>query len=1417
MGVEQGRVRQQCALDVRIHPLTCAVRAALRPWSTQVRRPAILRLRLPALLAFPGLLWAPLAPANPQDGQVVAGSAAVVQSGTSRVDVIQGSDKAIIDWRGFSIGPGERTHFRQPSPQAVTLNRVKGGDASRIEGQLTANGQVFLVNGNGVLFGKDARVDVGGLVATTADIRNDDFMGGRYVFDQPSHNPRASIVNQGQIRAADGGAVVLAAPGVRNEGLIQARLGKVALAGTNTVTVDFDGDGLIQFNAGSEVAAQPADTEGTPMAALVANAGSIIADGGQVILTARAADAVVENVINMDGVVQARTAELREGIIVLSGGDHGAVQVSGSLDVSGPGQEQRGGTAEVLGEHVALLDGASVDVSGHAGGGHALIGGNLSGKGPEPNAATTSVAHDAEVRADALGTGDGGTVAVWAEQSTEAHGRLSARGGAVSGNGGLIETSARHSLKVTSTPDASAPNGTGGTWLIDPMDITIVPGSSADLAGNIVGAALISATLSAGTSVTLDTSTGEGGNALGDITQAVNADILDSGSDETTLTLRAGNSIFLNAAIQAVGEGARLNVVLNADRDQDGAGAIRINPGSAIFTNGGSIVLGGGTDPLSTPAVGTAADIDGIYIEGANLDAGAGNISLRGTGFTTSDTESTITGASGIDLRNGAMIRAIDGNVTLSGTGGGNGLGVENIGINMEADALVDATGNGSVSLTGTEGNGVFGTYGIYGSGRVASPMATLVSTDGIIVLFGDNDFGKVFITAGDAQIFDSNDINLDTSTLSGSLYVNAGTSLGIVGPISADVGMDFHAVSDITQTGTLSTTGSLRMSSSGGHISLDSSVSAGNFISLDAASGVSQTGALRTTDLELHGTGPFELTDPQNDVETLYADISGILHYTDANSLRIIDGGEGGGVGLSTNSDAAVHTINGNLVVDAPVLVAGEETLDLQAGGATSDLELNANVTATSVVLRADHEITQAAGTTITATNLGLEAASRPALDLGDNDIEVLAASTTGPGQSFAFTDETNLIIGSVGPLSGVQTNGGDVTLDVAGQVTQSAPIVAAGLSLQGGGTYTLTHPANDVQTLSADTGGKVQYSDASALRLTPLDAGNAVRTEDADVDVSTTNGDLTVDGPVSVGNASLTLHAGGATSRLSLNADVNGSFVVLGSDGRIAAPVPLGIAGSIGDLTATAPEIRVSDITTTGAQTYHGTVTLGSTYQTRGAAYSISGNTSLAADTTIRTAGGPVTFQGQLDGGQALLIDAGATGDVLFAGDVGTRDRLGGIAVQAARNVHFDGELLAGATRVIHDGAFTTAPDAIDVPSLYVNPAAASARLFGKVAGVSGFAAALHVDGPVGNPDFTINDCVMGVSCSRGFPVAAQPNTEAEKALLASEESTAVREIPGLWLEQTGPRAPTDPLTTQYSNFGNEELWTDHGSAGE
>lgn len=248
--------------------------------------------------------------ALPTGGEVVAGSATIETNG-STMTVNQSSDRLVTNWQGFSIGADNKVIFNQPNSGSIALNRVIGQDPSQILGSLVANGQVFLVNPNGIVIGKGGSVQSGGFVGSTLDITNADFVSGNYRFTGTG----GAIVNQGELK---GGVVALIAPRVQNEGTIT---GDTALAAGSDVSLDFNGDGLISV----EVNASSLET-------LVENKGLIQVDGGTVILTARGASDALKGVVNNTGTIEAQSLTSRDGRILLLGDmKYGEVNAGGTL------------------------------------------------------------------------------------------------------------------------------------------------------------------------------------------------------------------------------------------------------------------------------------------------------------------------------------------------------------------------------------------------------------------------------------------------------------------------------------------------------------------------------------------------------------------------------------------------------------------------------------------------------------------------------------------------------------------------------------------------------------------------------------------------------------------------------------------------------------------------------------------------------------------------------------------------------------------------------------------------------------------------------------------------------------------------------------------------------------------------------
>lgn len=288
------------------------------------------------LLMTGGALAVPATNELPTGGAVVAGSATISTSG-SRMDILQTTQRAAIDWNTFNIGSTARVHFEQPAGGAA-LNRVSDTNASQIYGKLTSTGQVFLVNPNGVFFAPGAQVDVGGLVASTLSISNTDFMAGNYTFEGGSSN---AIINQGNITAhgnGNGGTIALIAAKITNDGTLTATGGNVLLGAGSKVTLDMGGPVKLQI-------------ENDALETLIQNGGAIKADGGTVWLTSRAAANLASSVINNTGLIEAQTlASGEKGQIILFAHD-GVANLAGTLDASAPNGGD-GGFIETSGRRV---------------------------------------------------------------------------------------------------------------------------------------------------------------------------------------------------------------------------------------------------------------------------------------------------------------------------------------------------------------------------------------------------------------------------------------------------------------------------------------------------------------------------------------------------------------------------------------------------------------------------------------------------------------------------------------------------------------------------------------------------------------------------------------------------------------------------------------------------------------------------------------------------------------------------------------------------------------------------------------------------------------------------------------------------------------------------------------------------------
>ncbi|HQU05076.1 MAG TPA: filamentous hemagglutinin N-terminal domain-containing protein, partial [Acidocella sp.] len=651
--------------------------------------------------------------ALPTGGQVVSGQATLQTTG-STLNVNQTSQNATINYQSFNVGANETVNFRQPGASSITLNQVLGSNASAIYGHINANGQVFLVNPNGIYFAPGAQVNVGGLIASTEAISAQDLAKGTISFSGNSPN---SVVNKGTITAAKGGYVAFIGAVVDNEGKIITPNGMTALGAGSSVDLSFSSNSLAHFQVSSAA-----------LNAAVKNGGAIIAPNGAVILTAQAKNALLQTVVNNTGIIQAQGVAQNGGDIQLLGGASGTVENSGTLDASSA--SGTGGLVQISGQNVVVHDGARIIATGSIGGGTISVGGGVHGAGALPQAVTTTVAKGAVLNASATAKGNGGTISVWSDVKnpnsvTQAYGTFLAQGGPAGGNGGFVETSG-HNLAVTgAVVNTSAPAGAAGTWLLDPYNVTIASNNAAGTGfptatpytftpttGSTILNNTIDAALASG-NVTI--TTGAGGSSNGNIT--VNAPI--SWSTGNTLTFNAAGNIAVNAAISATATtGTPTLRFFYGQNSTNGTGAsYSVNAPISLTANASfQTQLGSSGGTVSYMVIDSISALQGIsttgdYVLGTSLNDS--NAAFTPIGSSTAQFTGVFDGL-GNTISN-LSIKSTGNDVGLFGYVGSSGV-IRDIG-------LV----GGSVS----GGSGVGGLVG-YNSGSISASYATgAVTSDG--------------------------------------------------------------------------------------------------------------------------------------------------------------------------------------------------------------------------------------------------------------------------------------------------------------------------------------------------------------------------------------------------------------------------------------------------------------------------------------------------------------------------------------------------------------------------------------------------------------------------------------------------------------------------------------------------------------
>jgi filamentous hemagglutinin family protein len=1114
--------------------------------------------------------WPTIVFALPQDGQVVGGSGTITEPTATSMQVDQHTSQMIVNWQSFNIGATEHVNFTQPSSSSVALNRVIGSDPSLLLGKLTANGQVFITNGSGVFFGPGSQVDVHGLVATTMDISNQDFLDRNYQFTQDLDNPLSSVINEGTISATS--YVGLLAPAVENRGtIVTASLGSIDLASGTAATMDFTGDGLIQFEVTQAVSGTVLDKDGNELEDRVSNTGLLHADGGQIRMSAKDAGDVIRHVVNMEGMIKANSVVEKNGKVFLMGGDSGVVNVSGTIDASGDDAGEKGGEVVVLGEKVGLFDQAKIDASGDAGGGEILLGGEQQGATAiegQMNADFLYMDDDVEINADALTNGDGGRIITWATDTNRAYANIYARGGALSGDGGFVEISGGKYFEIGQVPDVTAANGTAGHWLIDPTgnDLSIVAGggntninaanpfaTTNDAAS--VGWNLILAALIAGTSVTVTTTTSGTNSESGNINVLTDLDYNGIGTGKTLTLTALGDITFSNKLFDSSGTDDVLNLNLNS------GGAITFN--ESVDTNAGTITAVSVGD-ITQGALGTLSSTSAV-----SLSTSAGSITISQTlaaGSLILDAQGTI---SDININNTVTVTTGDATLTADDS------------IMFSASGVLNATGAGNVSLTsnnnvadGNNGDAIDMASGSSidaGSGTI---LLTSTGTNSGSILLAQltttsaSDTAVTLTVDTASSILDNNgDTTADNvSAVNGRLVIDATNGVGSANALEIDV-----ASVDIDNTSSNSIVLEVN-----GSIDIVNMTSA-NQITINAGGAITQTGLVSATgnsSFTVTGTNVITLTNASNDFTGTVSLNSGTgaVQLTDSTDTIFA---------ASTLGGALTVISAGNITQSGALAVTGTSAFTVSSSN-TMTLTNASNDFTGAVTLTSDTgavQLTDSTDTILAASTIGSGGltviSSGTITQTGDLAVTGNSAFTVSGANALTLTNAANIFTGAVTLNSGTSavqltdstdtilaasTLGGNLTLISSGNITQTGALAITGTSsftVSGSSAITLSNASNTFTggiTLSAETGA-IAMTDNSDTTIT------SVTTTGGSFSLFTTTGNISlVDDAINTtsGNIDLTASAG------SINDSDGGTTVSITTTGTIFLGAGTNIGGT-------------------------------------------------------------------------------------------------------------------------------------------------------------------------------------------------------------------------------------------------------------
>lgn len=1155
--------------------------------------------------------------ANPEGGVVAAGSADIVATGAT-LNVHQYSNRAVIDWRSFNISPSELTEFHQPSTGSIIVNRVNDANPSQIMGALRANGNVVIINPSGVMFGRDSQVDVGGLIATTLDVRNDEVMaGGALKFTKVS-GVTGRVVNEGQITAREAGLVGLVADSVENSGIIRARMGRAILASGDVATVDFQGDGLLSLEVADDSAKR-----------LIRHSGTIEAAGGDVLLTAAAGRTIVDNLIEVSGEIKTPSIGRRNGRIVISAaginrttrtGSPSKVMLSGTLSARGQAAGETGGSIQILADTIEVKNTAQVLADGVNGGGSINIGGSFQGgladadytllsvRRPELEnlqaAHTVVVENGAEIDASATENGNGGDIVLWADNAMYFYGTSRARGGKNSGDGGFVETSGKHYLDYRGQTDTRADNGDVGLLLLDPTNITISNAADQNSGvgpysptGDDVTSILNVTTLqNAMNANDVIVQTRASGSQLGDINVNTALSVYD-GDEGYTLTMLAAHDININATMDYSGYGhfnftaghdinvnsaissagnttlnATNNVVLNADVATNYLGLyvgndVVVNANITSYNNyidtlvaNRSLSLGNNTGSINLDSAELAYFTNKNFYVGEYSTLGDVTLAGSGLGYVSAKSSSgSITTIGNQSFTSGFNFRTDTLNLGGTINGGAGGVGISTV-TNGTSLGVGDGTG-GTLHLSSADLAGMSGAAGYsFGSNSVAAS----------VTVAANNWTGGLNLSANNSNI-----------NITGNQTVASGSSV------------------------------SLSTGSTGGSIDINGNISGADYLSI-------QTGALQLGG-DISGSGTLSIVSYDGSDMGFGTGAAGTFQLDDTELAHIQDGWSNINIYSAGNLTMNAHTWADKLQVAADnITVNGAQNMganDLSMTINTADLALNAAIIGTGKLDISTPYVSASLAGSSGAFNLS--AAELDNIQDGWSQITILGASDVSM-DAYNWKDILEVSASSMA-INGAQNMGAnDLTL-----VTYGGDLALNG-ALTGSGTLTIE--GNIATTSIAGSSGAFNLSTTELNNI--QDGWSQINLGDAGNGAAMTLGAYTWLDPVKFMNGFGTLTVSGDQNFGTNNAEISTNRLLdlnanLIGTGQLTLSTALSSTATVIGATTPTSAFRISaaDITSFLLGKGWSSFVIGSATQT--GAITVSGARSWNADLALKTKG--------------------------------------------------------------------------------------------------------------------------------------------------------------------------------------------------